>query len=144
MPDQLHVDDTLHNGPKLLKSYLQFVLDVSKGHYEPFKQVSTAKKFTGRLKEEIKEWASGKWAEYRVEENRLPFYDLTVRLNNRTIGAILTDDSYYHQSLSAKADHALTPHLLELKHWPFLRVYSRNFWQDPDKFFNEISKFMNR
>jgi hypothetical protein len=46
--------------------------------------------------------------------------------------------------LSAKADHALTPHLLELKHWPFLRVYSRNYWQDPDKFFNEISKFLNR
>jgi superfamily I DNA and/or RNA helicase len=144
MPDQLHVDDTLHNGPKLLKDYLQFVLDVSKGQYEPFKRVSTSKKFTGKLKEEIKEWASGKWTEYQLEENRLPFYDLTVRLNNRTIGAILTDDAYYHQSLSAKADHALTPHLLELKHWPFLRVYSRNYWQDPDKFFNEISKFMNR
>ncbi len=144
MPDQLHVDNTLHSGPKLLKNYLQFVLDVSKGQYEPFARTSTAKKSTGKLKEEIKEWASSKWAEYQVEENRLPFYDLTVQLNNRTLGAILTDDTYYHQSLSAKADHALTPHLLELKHWPFLRVYSRNYWQDPDKFFNEISKFLNR
>jgi hypothetical protein len=144
LPDQLHVDDTLHNGPKLLKSYLQFVLDVSKGQYVPFNRSSSTKKSVGKLKEEIKEWASGKWAEFQVEENRLPFYDLTVRLNNRTIGAILTDDTYYQQSLSAKADHALTPHLLELKHWPFLRVYSRNYWQDPDKFFNEISKFLNR
>jgi len=143
-PDQLHVEDTLNEGPKLLKLYLQFVLDVSKGQYEPFAKPITTKKTSFNLKEEIKEWAKGKWPEYKVEENRLPFYDLTIELNNRKLGAVLTDDNFYLQSLSAKSDHALTPRLLELKNWPFLRVYSRNYWQDPDKFFNEISKFLNR
>jgi hypothetical protein len=96
------------------------------------------------LKSEIKKWAAEKWPDFVVENTKLPFYDLTAYKDTRLLGAVLTDDNYYYQSLSAKSDHALTPQLLEHKHWASLRVYSRNYWQDPDKFFNEISKFLNR
>jgi hypothetical protein len=141
-PDQLQVEDTLNAGPKLLKLYLQFVRNVSQGQFEPFSQTS-AENSTQSLKEEIKKWSAQKWPEYEVKENKLPFYDLTAQKDNQMVGALLTDDNFYYQSLSAKADHALTPQLLELKRWPFLRLYSRNYWQDPDKFFNEIGKFLN-
>ncbi len=143
-PEQLRVEETLNRGPKLLKEYLQFVLAVSKGNFEPFAQPVKERKSTSNLKEEIKKWSVQKWPDYKLEENRLPFYDLTVQKEKRMLGALLTDDNFYYQSLSAKADHALTPHLLELKRWPFLRVYSRNYWQDPDKFFNEVGKFLNQ
>jgi DNA polymerase IIIc chi subunit len=143
-PDQLNVDQTLNRGPKLLKEYLQFVLDASKGNFEPYTQPIIERKSTTNLKEEIKKWALKKWPEYKLSENKLPFYDLTVEKQKHMLGALLTDDNFYYQSLSAKADHALAPHLLELKRWPFLRLYSRNYWQDPDKFFNEISKFLNK
>ena len=143
-PDQLQVEDTLNAGPKLLKQYLQFVLDVSKGEFEPFTQANTEKKNIRTLKEQIKKWSVQKWPDYELKENKLPFYDLTAQKETRMIGALLTDDNFYHQSLSTKADHALTPHLLELKRWPFLRVYSRNYWQNPYKFFNEVGKFLNQ
>jgi len=143
-PDQLHVDETLNRGPKLLKEYLQFVLNASKGNFEPYSLPEKERKGTTNLKEEIKKWTVKKWPEYTLEENKLPFYDLTVQKEKRMLGALLTDDNFYYQSLSAKADHALTPHLLELKRWPFLRLYSRNYWQDRDKFFNEVGKFLNQ
>lgn len=143
-PDQLHVADTINEGPKLLKSYLQFVLDTSQGKHTAVISMKTSKKSNTSLKEEIKKWASLKWPDYQLEESRLPYIDFTVKKEERQVGALFTDDNLYFQSPSVKADHALTPQLLELKNWPFVRVYSRNFWQDPDKFFNEVSKLLNQ
>lgn len=143
-PDQLPVENTVNAGPKLLKEYLQFVLDTSQGTFAPVMNSANGRKSLNLLKDKIKSWVQQKWPDFILEEHKLPYYDLTVQKGIRTLGAILTDDYYYQESLHAKADHALTPHLLELKNWPFLRVYSRNFWQDPDKFFNEIGKFMNQ
>jgi len=143
-PDQLHVDDTLNAGPKMLKKYLQFVLDTSKGKNETPDTTQSKKPVAANLKEEIRKWASVKWPDYQLEETRFPSVDFTVRKEEHMIGALFTDDNLYFQSPSVKADHALTPQLLELKNWPFARVYSRNFWQDPDKFFNEVSKLLNQ
>jgi hypothetical protein len=143
-PDQMNVDDTQNAGPKLLKSYLQFVLDTSKGNFIGDVAGVNTKNIATNLKEEIKKWAVIKWPEYQLEENRFPCFDFTVKKGERQIGALFTDDNLYFQSPSVKADHALTPQLLELKNWPYVRVYSRNFWQDPDKFFNEVSKLLNQ
>jgi len=143
-PDQLNVENTLNAGPKLLKSYLQFVLDTSQGNFVVDVPAADQNKNTICLKEEIKKWALVKWPEYQLEENRFPYFDFTVKKGERQVGALFTDDNLYFQSPSVKADHVLTPQMLELKNWPFVRVYSRNFWQDPDKFFNEVSKLLNQ
>ena len=64
-----------------------------------------------------------------------------MKKNSQLIGALLTDDNNYVASLSAKSIHALVTGVLESKRWPFLQLYSRNYWQDKDRFFNEIGKF---
>jgi len=143
MPDQLQVEETLHAGPKLLKAYLQYAWQVANGAFTPGVPQAVART-SMRLKEEIKKRAQQKWTDFELEEHAVPFHDLTVKRKSQPIGAILTDDGNYYSSMSARADHALTPQLLDLKAWPFLRVYSRNFWQDPDRFLNEIGKFMNQ
>ena len=139
-PDQLSVGETKNEGPKLLKAYLQFSLDVSKGRFLPLS--SAVDQRASYLKNKIKEWFIGK--EFKMESNVLPFYDLTVRKEEVLLGAILTDDDLYFQSLSAKSIYALVPQVLEKKNWPFLQLYSRNYWQDKDRFFNEIGKFITR
>ncbi|MBX2915104.1 MAG: DUF4011 domain-containing protein [Cyclobacteriaceae bacterium] len=144
MPDQLQVEETLHAGPKLLKAYLQYAWQVATGAFKPGIPQTTVRNNFMRLKDEIKKRAQQKWTDFELEEHAVPFHDLTVIRKAKPIGAILTDDSNYYKSMSARADHALTPQLLDLKAWPFLRVYSRNFWQDPDRFLNEIGKFMNQ
>lgn len=144
MPEQLHVESTLNEGPKLLKQYLQFVLDCHNRIFTPTLTSVAAKRNQPYLKDIIRKWAQHKWPEFQLDENQLPSCDLTVQKDNRLLGALLTDDQSYEQSLHAKADHALLPALLELKNWPYLRIHSRNFWQDPDRFYNEIGKFMNQ
>lgn len=140
-PDQLKVEDTLNEGPKLLKKYLQFVLDVSKGNFS--NTSGTNQKQTALyLRDKIKNWALEKWPDYLFEETRFPYFDFTLKKGDRVIGGLFTDDNIYFQSPSVKADHALTPQLMELRNWPYVRVYSRNLWQDPDKFFNEVSKLL--
>jgi len=141
-PDQLKVEDTLNAGPKLLKKYLQFVLEVSKGNFRVDIPVENQKQTAVHLRDVIKKWASIKWPDYLLEENRFPYFDFTLKKGERVIGGLFTDDNIYFQSPSVKADHVLTPQLMELKNWPFVRVYSRNVWQDPDKFFNEVSKLL--
>jgi hypothetical protein len=141
-PDQLAVEDTKNEGPKLLKAYLQFSLDVSKGSFKPFSNQIKAKQSI-YLKGLIKDWFTKK-DEFVMEEDTLPFYDLTAKKDGLYVGAILSDDENYYQSLSTKSSHAQTPQLLEKKNWPYLRVYSRNYWQDPDRFFNEVGKLVSK
>jgi AAA domain len=142
LPEQLAVEETKNHGPKLLKAYLQFSLGVSKGEFKPF-LINQRKNHSHVLKSLIKNWFDKK-DEFLMEEDTLPFYDLTVKKENLFLGTILSDDMNYAQSLSAKSSHAQMPQLLERKNWPYLRVYSRNYWQDQDRFFNEVGKFVNR
>jgi superfamily I DNA and/or RNA helicase len=140
-PDQLKVEDTLNAGPKLLKKYLQFVLEISKRNFSDT-PAQAQKQTAVYLRDVIKKWALIKWPDYVLEENRFPYFDFILKKGERVIGGLFTDDNIYFQSPSVKADHALIPQLMELKNWPFVRVYSRNVWQDPDKFFNEVSKLL--
>jgi len=137
-PEQLAVGEAKNDGPKLLKAYLQFALDVSKGEFKTTSKLTDPKSIY--LKSKIKEWFAGK--EFKLESDLLPFHDLTAKKNGLLLGAILTDDDLYFQSPSAKSTHALVPQVLETKNWPFIQLYSRNYWQDKDRFFNEVGKFL--
>ena len=139
-PEHLEVEETKNEGPKLLKKYLEYALEVSNGSLNSgHSEIRKIK--TNYLKQRIKEQAD-KMNGFLLEDNAVPFYDLIVKQGNNFMGAILTDDENYYQGLSAKAMHALTPQLLEKKNWPFVRFYSRNFWQDRERFFNEVGKFV--
>ncbi len=138
LPDQLRVDDAKNEGPKLLKQYLQFSLTVSEGKFRPLAQGENQTGFL--LKSKVIEW--GAQHDAQIESDVLPFFDLTVKKNNTLIGGILTDDDLYYSSASSKSTHALVPQVLEEKRWPYLQVYSRNYWLDKERFFNEIGKFL--
>jgi Superfamily I DNA and RNA helicases and helicase subunits len=139
-PHQLETSETKNEGPRLFKEYLNFAKDVSD-------QKFVATDFSQRghdqcwyLKSRIVSWAKQKWAESEVEDADMPFYDLMVKQKGEPRGVLLSDDEFYYQALSARAPHGLPPLLLDQKNWPFLRVHSRNYWQDRERFFNEVSK----
>ncbi len=122
LPNQLRTEQTANAGPKLLKAYLQYALDVSEGHYRP----QTAPNSTFRSEWLLKDRISEQIPEYRKE---LPFADLTLRSADDTYeGLVLTDDDLYFGSLSVKEPHAYLPMILRTKHWPFRRIYSREYW----------------
>jgi hypothetical protein len=43
---------------------------------------------------------------------------------------VLTDDDLYFNQISVRHAHADVPQLLQQRHWPFQRVYSRQYWAD--------------
>lgn len=125
LPNQLQTDQTANAGPKLLKAYLQYALDVSEGRYRPQPVADPNYRSAWLLKDRI----SQKDSAYRRE---LPFADLTYRPEKNYESLLLTDDDLYFGSTSAKEPHAYLPIILKSKNWPFKRVYSREFWRGKD------------
>ena len=138
-----------NQGPKILKQYLQYARDVSEQKIKPFTHKDSTHNPDWYLKTKIKEQANFENAE--LETGSLAFADLVLKKNrlpdgqtNQFYGLILTDDDLYYQSISVKDSHALIPQLLEQKNWKHTMVYSRSYWLDQDKFFNEVAKFVTQ
>ncbi len=142
-PEQLQVEDTRNEGGKLLKKYLEYIKWVSEGNFKPFVQASKDENSTWYLKDIIETWGTTKFPEKDFKKNELPFADVSALLEKDRAGLILTDDELYRQNPSVKDLHASMLQLLESKKWKYLRTYSRNYWQDNDKFFNEVAKFVS-
>jgi hypothetical protein len=144
LPEQLQVDETKNEGAKLLRKYLEYIKSVSEGNFKPFFAELSNQKSNWYLKDVIEAWGSTKFTEKNFKKNKLPFADVSALINKSEAGLILTDDELYRQNPSVKDLHASLPQLLEHKKWKYVRAYSRNYWQDQDKFFNEVAKFVSQ
>ncbi|QJW92165.1 DUF4011 domain-containing protein [Spirosoma taeanense] len=120
-PDQLTVGDMANKGPKLLKSYLNYALDVAQERFRPRPRL-TNKSGIGLL---LKDRLAAQYPDWMPE---LPFADLTIKTDAHYDGLVLTDDDAYYQQ-AIKEAHAYLPIALQSRHWPFRREWSRNFWQ---------------
>jgi hypothetical protein len=120
-PSQLQTDQTANAGPKMLKAYLEYALNVSEGK---FRAVPVP---TGKFRSDwlLKDQLVKRNPDFAKE---LPFGDITVKEEGAYKGLILTDDDLYHYSKSSKEPHAYLPLLLRQKNWPFSRFYSREYW----------------
>ncbi len=126
IPEQLHVEYTQHSGPKLLKQYLHYARQVSQGNFTYQPKSEPMPDRVPLLKERIASQLSGL-------QLAVPFADLTLIENGKYKAAVLTDDDLYYSHLSVKHTHADVPQLLQQRHWPYRKVYSRQFWADKDK-----------
>lgn len=141
-PDELKVDDSKNEGPKLLKAYLKYALSVSRGDFKPEITVKEHFRNSWFLKKKLPEAIFSKTEIVAVEE--LPFADISLKKGNEYLGLILTDDDLYYSNPSVKDVYAYTPQLLREMNWPYLRVNSRNFWNDPAEMQERITQFIQR
>jgi len=123
LPSQLQTDQVANQGPRLLKAYLQYALEVSEGNYKPKPLPTERFRSNWLLKDRL--------AKLKPDLHKeLPFSDLTIKKEGVYKGLILTDDDLYHRSKSSKEPHAYLPLLLRLKNWPVRRIYSREYWTE--------------
>ena len=121
-PDQLNVADTTNEGPKLLKAYLTYALNVAQEQFQPRPASQQTIPSTALLKDKL----TTKHPNWQPE---LPFADLTIKADDAYESLILTDDdAYYQQTL--KQAHAYLPIALRARRWPFRRIWSRDYWRD--------------
>ena len=120
-PEQLQVQTTAHDGPKLLKAYLQYALDVDQKRFKPTPQRVEGLRSGALLKDKLAEQEPA----YQAE---LPFADLTIKTGTQYQGLLLTDDDQYLRQ-QLKESHAYIPLALQQRKWPFRRVWSREYWR---------------
>lgn len=121
-PDQLAVSDTANEGPKLLKAYLTYALEVAQRQFQPRLHHHQFIPSSILLKDQL----AAVHADWKPE---LPFADLTVKDGEKCTSLILTDDDAYYQQ-TTKYAHAYLPIALQARNWPFQRLWSREFRQD--------------
>ncbi len=141
-PQQLRTDEVRNEGPRLLKDYLQYALQVSEGKFKPSLPPSEKHHADWYLKRRIEAWTKEALGDYQFKEE-LPFADLTIRENGKYLGLVVTDDDLYHQSVSIKEMHVYKPFALSNKNWKFKGVFSREFWNDPEKVKESITRFVS-
>lgn len=120
-PQQLHVENALHEGPKLLKKYLEYALEVSEGRFQMEIPKLDSFRQDWYLKEKLKK-------ENPQMREQFPFADLSENdANGRFVQLLLTDDDKFYNSLSVKESFSYFSTSLRNKHWKFERKWSRNF-----------------
>ncbi|MGJ3236653.1 AAA domain-containing protein [Marivirga sp.] len=142
-PDQLKVDDTKNNGPKLLKSYLQYALDVSKSNFKPKPKPADNFQSSWFLKSKVKEELETSVKSITVKEE-LPFADLSFKDQEQYKGLLLSDDNLFYDNPSVKDIFAYTPFLLSKMNWPYIQIKSRNFWNDKEELMERVVQFVKR
>jgi len=140
LPSQLKVNNTKNEGPKLLKSYLQFAMDVSNGEFEPKLSDEHEHRSDWYLKNKLMDLEFEQNINFEIKEE-MPFADLTVKSGDKYLGLILTDDEMYHQSISIKDMHIYTPFTLSAKNWKFIGIHSREYWHDKEAIKERLLRF---
>ena len=121
-PEQLVVNDTANEGPKLLKAYLTYARMVAQQHFRPTPPRQQTVPSSLLLKDKL----AAQHPDWNAE---LPFADLTVKTDEEYGALILTDDDAYYQQAS-KQSHAYLPIALRARKWPFRRIWSREYWRE--------------
>jgi hypothetical protein len=143
LPQQLRVDEALNEGPKLLRRYLQYALDVSEGKYRAEAAPAEPRRVEWYLKNRLPEEIAlpGTGLHFTTD---LPFADLVLKSGGLHLGLILTDDDLYFQSASVKEAHVYTPFLLASKGWKFRGIFSREYWHDPQIVYDRIRRLIEQ
>ncbi len=140
LPSEMDVSSAKHEGPKLLKAYLQYAHTISEGKV---KQNIT---YPGKTSEvhlsAIVKSLAEKELKGKTLTNEFTFSDLSITENNQYHSLVLTDDNLYFQSVSIKDFHAYLPMTLKNKNWNYLKLNSRQYWSDRNQFKDKIVTYL--
>lgn len=152
-PEELKVDASKHIGPKLLRSYLTYTRAVSNGDNDEVRTILNSFSETSTEKPRISNLLpmENQIAErlnklgYKTELNlgnsnskiSIAVYD---RKKDRYILGIETDQAVNKTSKSALERDVFRNEFLKSKGWKMMRVWSRDWWHNPNQVINQIVK----
>lgn len=150
-PEDLQVEETKNEGPRILKKYLQYARAISDGNRELADSILHS--FGDERWLDSEEYNSGKIADrvyntlvrkgYTVEKNvGIGGYqiDLAVKQNDKYILGIECDSRLYEISTSTRERDYHRQKYLESRGWKIHRVWTPGMWKDPEK---EIARIIS-
>ncbi|MCH6235213.1 AAA domain-containing protein [Cognataquiflexum rubidum] len=127
-PGDFNSDQLKNEGIKMLRDYLNFVIDICEG-----KVLAVPAPIPYRFESgwSLKDKIEGDYQGFSLEQfPSSRWMDLAVKVNGQYKEALLTDDQRLYDSSSAK--EAFVYHSLQLKEkgWPYKFYYSRQYWME--------------
>lgn len=142
-PEELKLQGIKNDGPKLLRAYLEFARLVSEGKFAPALQ-APKHAASWYLSASVLKMGGPANVPIKLKPCPWPIGDILISESTGNVGILVCDDEAYEQMITAKEGHIYIPLLLEAKGWPWLRLHSRNWWNNPDQVQQEISRFAYR
>lgn len=143
MPQQLRIEETKNEGPKMLKKYLEYAFNISNGKGEEYLSDQSEHSADWYLSSRIAKMDFEKIGGISMD-NSMPFVDLTIKHKGKYLAALLTDDNLYHNAISIKASHVYKHYVLKQKNWNFLSLYSRQLWSHPEHVKEQVDRLIGR
>lgn len=143
-PEMLKTDTSKNLGPKLLKTYLQYVRAVSNGNSKLADEIlltlnplglnlSEIAQFDSPFEEDVFNALVEQGYEVETQVGVMGYrIDLAVydRVKGVYIAGIECDGATYHSSKSARERDINRQRFLESRGWKILRIWSRNWWKN--------------
>ncbi len=156
-PEQLNVEGTKNAGPKLFKKYLQYAREVSNKNIGEANSILYSLldsdidrpneiKYDSDFEMEVRDALVSKGyhvdtqvgvSGYRID---LAIYD---KKTSRYVLGIECDGAAYHSSKSARERDIHRQRYLESRGWKIIRIWSRDWWNNPETEVNKIQSFLN-
>ncbi|MBW9156945.1 AAA domain-containing protein [Clostridium tagluense] len=154
-PEDLNVDSSKNNGPKLFKKYLEYVKAVSEGNEKQAQGILYSLCDSGTSRNEEDHFDSdfenqvcdafkkeGLIVDTQIGVSGYKI-DLAVydRLSSKYILGIECDGAAFHSSTSARERDIYRQRYLESRGWNIIRIWSKDWWTNPQR---EIERIVNR
>jgi very-short-patch-repair endonuclease len=153
-PEELKVDNALHDGPRLLRSYLQYARAISRGELSIAQQIlvglNNANPESGQefgkganvLAEQLEKLLISKGLKVvrQIGDTNFKLDLAIVDADENFLLGIECEGRNYFSGKTAKEREVYRPMALKSRGWKVYRVWARNFFLNPDA---ELEKIMN-
>ena len=160
-PYELNVTNAKHDGPKLLKSYLEYAKAVSELNKEKIESVMTEVNEESNMKRQEQDLSFDSPFEEEVYEKltsigykidtqvgmsgyRIDMSVVHPNYPHRYILGIECDGAMYHSAPSARERDVYRQRFLESKGWTIARIWSRNWWKDSAAELERIDRMIRK
>ncbi len=146
-PEDLNVDNSKNNGPKIFKKYLQYVRAVSEGEKDIAKEIlysvcdsgvfrNTEIHYDSDFENQVHDalQRAGLTVDTQIGVSGYKI-DLGVydKESSKYILGVECDGAAYHSSKSARERDIYRQRYLESRGWNIIRIWSKDWWNNPHK-----------
>lgn len=148
-PSELNVSNSKNDGPRLLKKYLEYSCAISDGNEALARQIlqsfgdtgaSDYARFDSPFEEQVYEALRERGLDVDTQVGIGGYsIDLAVKKKGQYVLGVECDGKLYHSSVSARERDYHRQKYLESRGWRIHRIWSPNWWKDPQ---GEVDKIV--
>ena len=153
-PSELSLDDAKHDGPRMLKRYLEYAFAISEGNRDEVERILSSFGGVDTSEDTVIENAFSQRVAAALRGRGLDVetsvgiggyrIDMAIRKEGKYVLGIECDGKLYSTGETARERDYHRQKYLEAKGWKILRIWSMNWWRDPEAELDRICKIIEK